>query len=189
LFTLEGISGGNAVFNPEKLDWFNQQHIARLPAPELLRRIKNRLRARTLWRDNLLGDEAAWIEGVLELLKPRVKKLDQLVDELEPFLVDLPEFDPGAIDKHLSSSAVRDALGTLADRYDRLQPFDATTTETVLRSVAQEAGLKAAPLIHATRVAVTGRAVSAGLFDVLARLGSKRVVKRLRHARDYTPVS
>ena len=30
-FTLEGISGGNAVFNPEKLDWFNQQHIMRLP--------------------------------------------------------------------------------------------------------------------------------------------------------------
>ena len=30
-FTLEGISGGNAVFNPEKLDWFNQQHILRLP--------------------------------------------------------------------------------------------------------------------------------------------------------------
>ena len=29
-FSLEGISGGNAVFNPEKLDWFNQQHIMRL---------------------------------------------------------------------------------------------------------------------------------------------------------------
>ena len=29
-FTLDGISGGNAVFNPEKLDWFNQQHIMRL---------------------------------------------------------------------------------------------------------------------------------------------------------------
>src|SRR5262245_49944548 len=31
-FSLEGISGGNAVFNPDKLDWFNQQHIIRLPA-------------------------------------------------------------------------------------------------------------------------------------------------------------
>ncbi len=30
LFGLDGISGGNAVFNPEKLDWFNQQYIARL---------------------------------------------------------------------------------------------------------------------------------------------------------------
>ena len=29
-FSLDGISGGNAVFNPEKLDWFNQQHLARL---------------------------------------------------------------------------------------------------------------------------------------------------------------
>ena len=29
-FSLEGISGGNAVFNPEKLDWFNQQHISRM---------------------------------------------------------------------------------------------------------------------------------------------------------------
>src|SRR5215510_12039620 len=34
-FSLEGISGGNAVFNPEKLDWFNQQHVMRLPAGEL----------------------------------------------------------------------------------------------------------------------------------------------------------
>ena len=30
-FTLEGISGGNAVFNQEKLDWMNAQHVARLP--------------------------------------------------------------------------------------------------------------------------------------------------------------
>src|SRR6185436_15055604 len=35
LFTLEGISGGNAVFNPDKLDWFNQQQIGRLAAADL----------------------------------------------------------------------------------------------------------------------------------------------------------
>jgi glutamyl-tRNA synthetase len=189
LFALEGISGGNAVFNPEKLDWFNQQHITRLPSAELLRRISDRLRSRGLWRDSLTASEAEWIAQVLELLKPRVKKLDQLVDELEPFLVDLPEFDAAAVEKHLSTAIVRDALGVLADRYDALKPFDAATTEPVLRSVAENAGLKAATLIHATRVAVTGRSVSAGLFDVLARLGSTRVVKRLRYARDYTPVS
>ena len=36
-FSLDGISGGNAVFNPEKLDWFNQQHIMRLAGEEILR--------------------------------------------------------------------------------------------------------------------------------------------------------
>ena len=49
--TLEGISGGNAVFNPEKLDWFNQQHIMRLPAGELANRVAPLLRAAGLWRD------------------------------------------------------------------------------------------------------------------------------------------
>src|SRR4029077_5657790 len=35
-FSLDGISGGNAVFNPEKLDWFNQQHIMRMAGAEIL---------------------------------------------------------------------------------------------------------------------------------------------------------
>ena len=35
-FTLEGISGGNAVFNTEKLDWFNHQHLLRLSDDELV---------------------------------------------------------------------------------------------------------------------------------------------------------
>src|SRR4029077_3883 len=39
-FDLHGISGGNAVFNPEKLDWFNQQHIMRLSPEELGRRLR-----------------------------------------------------------------------------------------------------------------------------------------------------
>ena len=34
-FTLEGISGGNAVFNTEKLDWMNGQYIAKMPVEEL----------------------------------------------------------------------------------------------------------------------------------------------------------
>src|SRR5687768_4429184 len=50
-FTLEGISGGNAVFNPEKLDWFNQQHIMRLPIDELTGRVAPLLRAAGLWSD------------------------------------------------------------------------------------------------------------------------------------------
>src|SRR6185436_1230786 len=44
-FTLEGISGGNAVFNPEKLDWFNAQHLARLSTDDLIGRIRPELEA------------------------------------------------------------------------------------------------------------------------------------------------
>ena len=188
LFTLEGISGGNAVFNGEKLDWFNQQHIGRLPAGDLLRRIEERLRAAQLWRDTLIASESTWMTAVLDLLKPRVKNLDQLVDELRPFLIQeaQPEMDPAAASKHLSPE-IRPVLAQFAGTLEGLEPYDAPAVEQTLRATAEQSGVKAAALIHATRVAVTGRAVSAGLFELLVLLGRDRVIQRLRRAVSYIP--
>jgi glutamyl-tRNA synthetase len=186
LFTLEGISGGNAVFNAEKLDWFNQQHIGRLPGDDLLRRIEGRLRDAGVWRDALNSDESGWIVKVLELLKPRVRTFDQLVEEVRPFLVDQPELDPAAAAKHLTPE-IRPLLSQLASTLERLEPFDPATVEQALRATAEQAGIKAAALIHATRVAVTGRSVSAGLFELLVLLSRERAVARLNRAASYTP--
>jgi glutamyl-tRNA synthetase len=188
LFTLEGISGGNAVFNPEKLDWFNQQHIGRLAGPAILARIETRLRDAGLWRESLAAEESGWIVSVLDLLKPRVKKLDQLVDELRPFLVEEPELDPAAAARHLTPE-IRPVLSRLADTLENGSARDAAAIEQAVRGTAQQAAVKAAALIHATRVAVTGRAVSAGLFEVLHLLGPRRVVQRLNRAADYTPAA
>src|SRR5438445_4424269 len=58
-FALEGISGGNAVFNGEKLGWFNQQHIARLAPDELTLRLKPVLESAGLWAAAYLGDRHA----------------------------------------------------------------------------------------------------------------------------------
>ena len=80
VFDLGGISGGNAVFNPEKLDWFNQQHIARLAPEELTRRIRPSLEAAGLWDDEFLGSRHAWFFASLELLKPRARRLDDFAD-------------------------------------------------------------------------------------------------------------
>jgi glutamyl-tRNA synthetase len=185
-FTLEGISGGNAVFNPEKLDWFNQQHIARLAPGDLLRRIEPRLREQGLWRDSLATTDADWIASVLDLLKLRVKKLDQLVDDLRPFLAERPSLDPAAAAKYLTPQASA-ALALLASELQHAPAWDAASLESILRSAADRGGIKAAAVIHAARVAVTGRAVSPGLFDVLALLGPDRVITRLIDATRYTP--
>jgi len=79
LFDISGISGGNAVFNPEKLDWFNQQHIFRLAPDELGRRLRPWFEAAGVWNPEYLGDRHAWFFAVLELLKPRARKLGEFV--------------------------------------------------------------------------------------------------------------
>ena len=186
-FTLEGISGGNAVFNPEKLDWFNQQHIVRLPIDELTRRLEPPLRAAGLWAPELAGDHRNWFVRLLELIRPRVKKLDQFVEEMRPFLQQQVQYDASAVAKHLNNADVKDALESFADTVAGVEPFTSGALESALRTLAESRGVKAAPLIHATRVAVTGRTVSPGLFDVLELMGPERVAARVRAAINFLP--
>jgi glutamyl-tRNA synthetase len=181
-FALEGISGGNAVFNPEKLDWFNQQHIALLPPNELARRLEPLLTTAGLWKDAYLGDRHAWFFAVIELLKPRVKRLDDFVVQARFFLTDAIEYDPAAVDKHLRVDGMPDHLAALDAAFARLEHFDQASSEAALRAIAEARGVKAATLIHAVRVTVTGKSVSPGLFDVLSLLGRDEVLRRLASA-------
>ena len=185
-FTLEGISGGNAVFNPEKLDWFNQQHLLRLPTDELARRAEPALREQGLWRDEYAGGRRQWFFALLDLFKPRVKKLDQFGIEAHPLLSDEIEYDETAVRKHLAKPELATAFDELIVAF-REGPFTAAALEQRLRDIADRHHLKAAALIHATRVAVTGRATSPGLFEVLELLGSDRVIYRLERAAILIP--
>jgi len=70
-------------------------------------------------------------------------------------------------------------VAALAGTLRTLDPFDEPHVEATVRGSAAERGIKAGPLIHATRVAVTGRTTSPGLFEVLVLLGRDQSVARL----------
>ena len=178
-FSLEGISGGNAVFNPEKLDWFNQQHLMRLPASEILARLRPDLEAAGLWPAASGAADRARVERAIDLVKPRARKLADLVPQLGPFLTERVERDPAAVAKHLAGPELPAHLAAWRQRMEQVEPYDAPTLESALRTVAEERGVKPGLLIHATRVAVTGQAVSPGLFEVLELVGRDRVLARL----------
>ena len=63
--------------------------------------------------------------------------------------------------------------------------FDEATLDHALRQLAEERGVKAGALIHATRIAMTGRMVSPGLFEMLVLLGRERVLARLDRLIDF----
>jgi glutamyl-tRNA synthetase len=182
-FALEGISGGNAVFNPDKLDWMNQQYIMRLGTDELGRRLEPYLREAGLWREDFSGARNPWYLAVVDLFKPRLARLTKFAEEAAPFLTPGVVIEEAAAKKYLKPELAA-PLRELRAAFDALDPFDKTTTEQTLRGVAERHSLKPAALIHATRVAVTGRAASPGLFEVLELLGRVATVERIDAALD-----
>ena len=77
----------------------------------------------------------------------------------------------------------RRAVHAVDTREDRLEGIG--EVEAAVRGTASARGLKAGALIHATRVAVTGRTQSPGLFEVLAWLGRDRVGSRLARLLEF----
>ncbi|MGQ0737362.1 MAG: glutamate--tRNA ligase [Acidobacteriota bacterium] len=183
-FTLDGISGGNAVFNTDKLDWFNHQHLLRLPDEELLTRLVPWLEAAGLWRRSLTSEEFAWIRRVLALLKPRAKKLTEYVEGMRPFLAHPAAYDPDAVASRLADSDMPEHLTAVRRALADAQ-WDEASLERALRAVAEARGVKAGILIHATRIAMTGGMVSPGLFEMLVLLGPERVGDRLEALRRF----
>jgi glutamyl-tRNA synthetase len=176
-FTLEGITGSNAVFDVGKLDWMNGQYIARMPLEQLTNAVVPLLVREGLWPAGAALDD--WLLRLIELLRPRAKRLTDFVDQARPFLVETVEYDEQAITTHLRVPHLSDHIKALVRALREVVSFDEPHVETAVRQTAEQRDIKAAPLIHATRVAVTGRTASPGLFEVLVLLGRERTVARL----------
>jgi glutamyl-tRNA synthetase len=178
-FAIDGISTGNAVFNTEKLDWFNHQYLGQLSDDALIERLRPWLDRAGLWHDDLAGARRRWFGEVLALLRPRCKRLPDFVDGARPFLEAPAAYDQEGASKHLSAPGLRGHLEALRGAYADLSAFEDAELEKALRLVAETRGIKAGALIHATRLAMTGRTVSPGLFEMLRLLGRDAVLARL----------
>lgn len=176
LFGLEGISKSNAVFDNDKLAWFNTEYIRAYDAARLLPLAREEWQKADFEPTRPEGE----ILAAIELLKPRARSLKDFAGAFRAYFSDVFEFDPAAVTKFLKDENVRALLGELAERYGAAEEFTEERTEQVLRAFAEEKGMKAGALINGSRVALTGQAVAPSLFAVMVNLGKERVVTRLR---------
>jgi glutamyl-tRNA synthetase len=175
LFTLEGISKSNAVFDNDKLAWFNTEYIRAYDSEKLLPLITNEWSAAgfkpTRSKEELLA--------AIELLKPRARSLKDFAGPFRAYFSDDFEYDPAAVTKFLADPSLPPLLQELATRYAAALEFTEASAESILRAFAVEKGVKAGTLINGSRVALTGQAVAPSLFAVMALLGKDRVIQRL----------
>jgi glutamyl-tRNA synthetase len=182
-FSLDGVARSSAVFDMDKLAWFNTEWIRRYSAEQLLPWIEAEWQ-RSGWAPDRSRPE---ILAAIRLLQPRARSLKNFAQVFRAYFSDQYEFDPAAVAKFLSDEATRLHLKELGDRYNLAEEFTEAANERLLRDFAGEKGVKAGALINGSRVALTGQGVAPSLFAVMLALGKKRVVARLRRAATLLP--
>ncbi|MFQ5927908.1 MAG: glutamate--tRNA ligase [Terriglobia bacterium] len=188
-FRLEQVSRTNAVFDRDKLEWFNAAYLRGEPLEKILPQVAASLRRQGLWREAWAGAERDWFARAVELLRPRARLLNDFATWARAFFSDQFDYDPAAVKKFLQDERLPELLTQLAVALAGLREWTHDTAEAALRGLAAKAGVKAALLINATRVALTGQRVAPPLFETMVVLGQQRVVQRLRRLVNHWPCS
>ncbi|MCS6950887.1 MAG: glutamate--tRNA ligase [bacterium] len=187
-FDLSGVQENPAIFDGQKLLWMNGMYIRRKPIEELTQLCLPYLQEARLIPQNPSPEQVTYAQRVIALEAERMKLLSEVVPLTEYFFRDVLEYEEKGVRKWFTQPYVPQMLERLIERYSALEPFDLQRIEETTRAVAEELGVSAAQVIHPTRLAVSGRTVGPGLFEMIEVMGKQRVLQRLRAAREMLPL-
>jgi len=189
-FSWRNVQTSAAVFNPEKLLWVNEQYIKHSDPKQVAMLLWPHLKQAGL--ENTVeyknegvifalqqGEPTDWLISLVVMVRERTKTLLEMVDWVRPYFGQTVTCDEEAAKKFLKP-AIAPILAKLLTRFEAFPTFSKQQWEGAFKQLVEEEGVKMGQLAQPVRVALTGRAASPGLFDVMEVLGRDRTLFRLR---------
>ncbi len=182
LFSLDRVTKGAASFDPQKLFAFQEMHMRERSLEE-----KYGLCLPFLQKAKLTGEvpgepmSESKIKDLIAAAGDRIRVAGDILDFDDFFLADdaFP-YDEKAFEKRIRNEIeATTVLEAYRDAIAKQDAFDAASLEKMTQDFLQAGNYQIGQLIHALRVATTGKAVGFGMFETLAILGQPRVLARI----------
>ena len=174
-FDVDGISKSPAVFDYDKLAWFNAEYI-RAMDPAKFTEV-----AMPYFKAAIPEQEMDWAL-MAQILQPRVTNLKQ-IPEMISFFKELPEYDVALYTNKKSKTNTEKCLPTMEKAiaaFEALPEWNAVAIHDLLLNMAAEMGVKNGFVMWPVRIAASGTAVTpGGAVEILAILGREESLKRL----------
>lgn len=176
-FTLDRVVKAPAGFDAEKLQSYQQHWMNQLPLEAKIDGC-----ARYLQDAKLVSDvDRDFLAKVITAIGERLKVFSDILDYKEFFVADDQLiYDEKALQSKIKSTPeVAGLLTGIRDRLAAVEPFDAATLDKLVHDFVAGQGIKIGQIIHPLRIAVSGKTVGVGLFELLAILGRERCLARI----------
>ncbi len=177
-FTIDGVSKSPAVFDYEKLLWFNGEYLHKMSDEDFAKQAKNFIHAKIPATVNR--------EKMLALLKTRIQKFSEL-DERMAFFLALPEYGKELFlnkkNKISEFETVRSVLIAAREILAKLTTFDNDTIFAALSPLSETLGLKTGAVMWCLRIAVSGLAATpGGATEIMEVIGRDETLSRIDSA-------
>lgn len=176
LFDISAMNDAQVKFDLQKLRWMNGEYIMRKKAEDLLPLVRSQLSTAGFELSGVTDD---YLSKIIDLYKIRIKTVHEFIGLADFFFTDNFSVEPEARQSDLTEKNTEN-IKHLADRLSAFDDFTKENIEKACRSLAEEKGVKPATIIHAARLALTGKTKGAGLFEIMEILGKEKSLRRMR---------
>jgi glutamyl-tRNA synthetase len=177
-FTLERVHKAGAVFNIEKLNWLNAEHLRSKTNDELLLMLKVDL-SKSIFKDKVLRND--YLLLIIEAMKPRVSFVNEFITNCTYFYTEPTEYDESIIKKRWKEDTP-EQLKKLRDNIAELNNPAKEDFEYALTKTAEELNIGKGKLIHPVRLALSGIGTGPGVYDLLYIIGKDKSMERINRA-------
>ena len=127
--------------------------------------------------------EREYLARVVQTLGERLKVSSDILEARDFFVADEAlEYDEATFQKRMTPEGTPERLQRFRERLTSIEPFEPGPIEEAFRTFVDSEKIKPADLIHALRLAVTGKSTGPGLFECLGLLGRQRSLNRIDRA-------
>ena len=176
LFDIKDVNKTAATFDLKKLGWMNNQYLRQIDPERLTDELMPLLiDQKYIVKDNF---DRNYLISLVKLFQARITTLNDFADWADFFFLKEIRLDPQLQEKFLSRGFSRE-FALFIERLDALDKFDIVSIEASFRDLVKELNIEAKVLIHPIRVALTGKTIGPGLFEVIHYLGKQKTKERL----------
>jgi len=174
-FSLERVHKAGAVFNLEKLNWLNYEHLRRKPDSEVLKMLRAEI-AKSEFSSIIFNDD--YLLKVIVAMKERVSFVKEYLTK-SPYFFFAPEtYEEQNLKKRWKDDSA-ELLNKLKERFEQLDNPSKEDFEKALDEIASQLSINKGQLVHPLRIAVSGVGEGPGVYDIVSVLGKDETISRI----------
>ena len=177
-FSIDRVHKAGAVFNIDKLNWLNAEHLRCKTNEEILKMLKEEF-SHSQFSDLKVEDD--YLLLIIEAMKPRVSFVKEFITNCPYFYKAPMEYEEKVVNKRWKEETP-EQLMVLRDNINKIDSSSIENFEQALSITSEELNIGKANLIHPVRLAVSGIGTGPGVYDLLFILGKEEVIKRINRA-------
>lgn len=175
-FTLERVNKSGAVFDLQKLNWLNAEHLRKKSSLEIAVVLRDELTKAGIAPEQYSD---AYLAAVVDAMRERISFVHEIPTNAGYFFAAPKSYDEVTVKKRWTPES-GSYLKKYAEEVAKITVHEKEQYEKALHDAAEQLGIKGAQIIHPLRLAVSGVGGGPGVYDIVYIIGKDETLRRIQ---------